>query len=369
MTNPDLAALFSPIALARQTLSNRIVMSAMTRGRTPGGSPNALNAKYYGDRAGAGLIIAESTAISPYAVGFPNSPNIFSEEDVIGWKGVTDAVHAGGGRICLQLWHCGRNAHPSILPDNRQPIGPSATPPPRSMRLVDERLTPVTPRALEVEEMPELIEEYRHAARSAMAAGFDAVEVHAGNGYLMDQFLRDCSNQRTDQYGGSPENRRRLLLEVVEAVAAIWGEDRVGVRISPTNKSGWMMEDSDPQGLFNCVVEGLDEIGIGFLDVVHGETTDQPEVPFDYSALRARFSGVYIANNGFSAASANDAIAQGRTDLVAFGRPFIANPDLADRFRIGAPLNALDVEALHLQGERGYTDYPVMEDAALASNG
>ena len=361
MVSNEADELFRPVTLGRAQLGNRIVMSPMTRGRTPGGVPNEFNAEYYRQRASAGLIIAESTAITPMAVGFANSPNLFDAEHVAAWKRVTDAVHVRGGTVFLQLWHCGRNSHPSLLPGEVLPIGPSATPPNRSMRMSSGRLPPVTPRALEIGEMPGLVDEYRQASKQAMAAGFDGIEVHAANGYLLDQFLRDCTNRRTDRYGGSPENRRRLLLEVVEAVSQVWGEDRVGVRISPTNRAGYEMTDSDPQPLFNCVVDGLQALGIAFIDVVEGETTDYPvEVPFDYGELRARFGGAYIANNRFTLESGNAAIREGRADLVAFGRSFIANPDLVERFRLRAPLNELDREAMFMQGERGYLDYPVL---------
>ncbi len=223
----------------------------------------------------------------------------------------------------------------------------------------------MTPRELQVDEIPALLGEYRNAARRAMEAGFDAVEIHAGNGYLLDQFLRDCTNKRTDAYGGPPENRARLLFEVAEAVCQIWGEARVGVRISPVNRAGYGMHDSDPQPLYNCVVDGLQAIGIGFLDVVEGETTENAEPPaFDFEELRARFKGVYIANNRYTFESGNKAIASGHADLVAFGRPFVANPDLVDRFRFGASLNEMSRESYTGQGPSGYTDYPRMDAAA-----
>jgi N-ethylmaleimide reductase len=273
---------------------------------------------------------------------------------------VTDAVHAAGSRMFLQLWHCGRNSHPEIQPNNQLPFGPSATPPSAEIKVRPGGHQPVIPRELQVHEVPALLEEYRHAARLAMAAGFDAVEVHAGNGYLLDQFLRGSTNRRTDDYGGSPQNRARLLLEVTEAVAKIWGEDRVGVRISPNNRAGYGMFDPDPQPLFNCVVDGLEALRIGFLDVVEGETT-QGEIapdPFDFDELRARFSGVYISNNGHSFDSGNEAIRSGHADLVSFGRPFVANPDLVERFRQGAPLNEMSMLSYTGSGTEGYTDYP-----------
>ncbi len=362
----ETSELFQPGRVAGVELKNRIVMSAMTRGRTPGGIQGDLNVEYYVQRTGAGLIMGESTSISPNAVGFsPNNPRIYIEEHAAGWKKVTDAVHARGTKIFLQLWHCGRNSYPSMMPGNTLPIGPSATPPSPEIKIRPGGLPPVTPRELQMDEIPALLGEYRNAARRAMEAGFDAVEIHAGNGYLLDQFLRDCTNKRSDAYGGSPENRARLLLEVAEAVCEIWGESRVGVRISPVNRAGYGMHDSDPQPLYNCVVDGLQAIGIGFLDVVEGETTESAEPPaFDFDELRARFKGVYIANNRYTFESGNKAIASGHADLVAFGRPFVANPDLVDRFRFGAPLNEMSRESYTGQGTAGYTDYPRMDNAA-----
>jgi len=359
MTATEQSELFQPIRLARVTLRNRIMMSPMTRSRTPSGVPNALNIEYYTQRASAVLIFGESTAICPTGVGFPNNPNIFGEEHVAGWRAVTDAVHALGGHMFLQLWHCGRNSQPSLQPGNALPFGPSSTPPSPEIKPRPGRPPPVTPRELQVSEIPGLLAGYRAAAQRAMAAGFDAVEVHAGNGYLLDQFLRNSTNRRTDEYGGSPENRRRLLLQVAETVSEVWGEDRVGVRLSTTNRAGYGMFESDPQTLFNCVVDGLQDIGIGFIDVVEGETTDHPErTPFDFSELRSRFRGAYIANNRYTFESGNAAIREGHADLVAFGRPYIANPDLVERFRLGAPLNEMRPETYTGEGASGYTDYP-----------
>jgi N-ethylmaleimide reductase len=360
ISNPiDTGALFEPIDVARVRLKNRIMMSPMTRSRTPDGVPNDINIEYYTQRASAGLIFGESTAISPTGIGFPNNPNIFNDDHVAGWRRVTDAVHALGGHMFLQLWHCGRNSQPHLQPGNGLPFGPSATPPSTEIKPRPGRLPPVTPRALEVGEIPALIGDYRNASKRAMAAGFDAVEIHAGNGYLLDQFLRNSTNHRTDAYGGTPENRRRLLLQVAEEVAEIWGADRVGVRLSPTNRAGYGMFDSDPQALFNCVVDGLQALGLGFIDVVEGETTDHPErTPFDYAVLRSRFKGVYMANNGYTLESGNAAIRDGHADMVAFGRPYIANPDLVERFRHGSTLNEMRRDTYNETGPIGYTDYP-----------
>jgi N-ethylmaleimide reductase len=354
--------LFRPIQLGPLTLKNRIVMSPMTRARSPGGVPNDLNVEYYSSRADAGLLFAESTAISPEGAGLVYCPYIFNDDHAAGWKRVTDAVHAKGGRIVLQLFHCGHNLHPSMHPRGEAPFGPSAIPAKGTIRTPEGRLPLGTPRELKIEEIPGLIGEYRRAATYAKQAGFDFVEVHSGNGYLLDQFLRDSTNKRTDAYGGSPENRRRLLLEAVDAVIGVWGRDRVGVRISPTNPTIYEIVDSDPETLFSCVVDGLEKAGIAFLDVVEGNTgelVDQYRIDFD--KLRSRFSGVYIANNRHTYDTGNAAIRSGHADMISFGRPFIANPDLVRRFRLGVPLNPLNRATLYDLGASGYLDYPVFE--------
>lgn len=358
--------LFQPGIAAGLPLKNRIVMSAMTRGRTPGGIQTDLNVEYYEQRTGAGLLIGESSSISPSALGFHgNNPRIYTEKHAAGWKKVTDAVHERGSHMFLQLWHCGRNSHPSMMPGGALPVGPSATPPSPEIKIRPGALPQVTPRQLQVEEVGALLDEYRNAARRALEAGFDAVEVHAGNGYLLDQFLRDCTNKRTDAYGGSPANRSRLLFEVVEAVCEVWGESRVGVRISPNNRAGYGMHDSNPRALYQCVVKGLQTIGIAFLDVVEGETTqgEIAPVPFDFDELRSHFSGTYISNNGHTFDSATQAINRGHADLVSFGRPFIANPDLVQRLLVGAPLNEMRVETYTGKGRHGYTDYPTLDES------
>jgi N-ethylmaleimide reductase len=364
------SVLFQPGSAAGAPLKNRIVMSAMTRGRTPGGVQGDLNVEYYVQRSGAGLIMGESSSISPSALGFSgNNPRIYTEEHAAGWKKVTDAVHAKGSRMFLQLWHCGRNSHPEMMPGGALPTGPSATPPSPEIKVRRGALPPVIPRELQVDEVGALLDEYRNAARRAMEAGFDAVEVHAGNGYLLDQFLRDCTNKRTDAYGGSPANRSRLLFEVVEAVCEVWGESRVGVRISPNNRAGYGMHDSNPRALYECVVKGLQTIGISFLDVVEGETTQgeiEPD-PFDFDELRSHFSGTYISNNGHTFESATEAIRRGYADLVSFGRPFVANPDLPHRLLIGAPLNEMRVETYTGKGAEGYTDYPTWQETESAA--
>ncbi len=343
-------------------------MSPMTRGRTPGGVPNDLNVQYYRDRAAAGLIVAESTYISPGAVGFTDNPCIYTEEHAEGWRRVTDAVHERGGVIFLQLWHCGHNSHRSMQPGNVLPFGPSAIPVKGSVITIHGRVPLEVPRELGVEEVPALLDEYRHAARTAMAAGFDGVEVHGGNGYLLDQFLRDSTNRRTDRYGGSIENRRRLLMEATTAVAEVWGPGRVGVRLSPTNPSVYDIFDSNPQALFESVVDGLNEIGVAYINVAEGATSATIDpTPFDYAKLRSRFFGAYIANNKYTFESGNEALRDGRADLVSFGRPFIANPDLVERFKVGAPLSEFDLSTKYAKGTLGYTDYPTMNDTKVAS--
>jgi N-ethylmaleimide reductase len=354
--------LFSPLRLGRLALPNRIVMAPLTRNRAtvPGNLPNDLMATYYAQRASAGLIITEATPISPMAHGYPALPGIYTPEQVAGWKAVTDAVHARGGRIYMQLWHVGRISHPSLLPDNALPVAPSAIKPAGQAYTYQGLQDYVTPRALETGEIPGIVEEYRAAAHNALDAGFDGVEVHAANGYLIDQFLRDGTNHRTDSYGGSIANRTRLLLEVVAAVAKVWGADRVGVRISPINPFN-DMRDSHPQALFNHVAEALNPFDLAYLHVMEigiGATEALPE--FDYAELRRIWRGNYMANGGYDKARANAAIASGRADCVAFGTLYIANPDLVERFRRDAPLNAADPSTFYGGGAHGYTDYPTL---------
>jgi len=353
--------LFSPLKLGRLELPNRIVMAPLTRNRAGAGNvPQPINVTYYCQRASAGLIITEATPISLMGHGYPATPGIHSAEQIAGWKRVTDAVHAKGGRMFLQLWHVGRVSHPSLLPDSAQPVAPSAIKPAGQAFTYQGLQDFVTPRALATDEIAGVIEDYRNAAKNALEAGFDGVEIHAANGYLLDQFLRDGSNQRTDQHGGSIVNRTRLLLEVTAAVCKVWGAERVGVRISPINPFN-DMHDSHPQALFNQVAESLNPFGLAYLHVVEaaiGEAGVLP--PFDFAELRRCFHGNYMANGGYDKARANAAIAQGRADCVAFGVPYIANPDLVERFRIDAPLNAADQSTFYGGGEQGYTDYPAL---------
>lgn len=352
--------LFTPVALGALQLANRIVMAPLTRDRAgPGRVPGPHSALYYGQRASAGLIVSEGTQISPLGQGYLDTPGIYDQAQVEGWKASTAAVHAAGGCIVAQLWHVGRISHTSLLPAGQVPVAPSA------IRAQAKTFTPQgfedvsAPRALALEEIPGLLDQYRAAARNAIAAGFDGVEVHAANGYLIDQFLRDGSNRREDAYGGSIENRTRLLAEVVAAVASEIGAGRTGVRLSPVTPVN-DAHDSAPQPLFERAVERLDAIGgLAFIHVIEGQTGGARDIaPFDYPALRARFRGGWIANNGYSKAMAASAIASGYADAVSFGRPFIANPDLVRRLREEAPLASLDPATLYGGGAKGYTDYP-----------
>ena len=354
------AALFQPTRVGAIPVANRIVMAPLTRNRAVDGNvPSPLAATYYAQRASAGLLIAEATQVCPEGQGYIATPGIHSPQQVAGWKRVTHAVHAAGGRIVLQLWHVGRISHTSLQPGGGAPVAPSAIAA-RAKTFTAEGFVDVsTPRALRLDEIPALIESYRAAALNAIAAGFDGVEVHAANGYLIDQFLRDGSNRRDDAYGGSIENRTRLLAEVTAAVAAAIGADRVGVRLSPVSPFN-DAADSQPQALFGRAVERLDALGIAYVHVIEGETGGRRDLPFDFAALRRRFRGTWIVNNGYDRDSAAATIAAGDADLVAFGRLFIANPDLVRRLRENAPLNALDTGTLYGGDAHGYTDYPVL---------
>jgi N-ethylmaleimide reductase len=355
--------LFTPLKLGRIQLPNRIVMAPLTRNRAamPGNVPQDINASYYAQRASAGLIITEATPISAMGHGYPATPGIHTSQQVAGWKKVVDAVHAKGGRIVLQLWHVGRISHPSLLPKNALPVAPSAVKAAGQAFTYQGMQDFVTPRALDTGEIDGVINEYRLGAQNALQAGFDGVEVHSANGYLLDQFLRDGTNKRFDQYGGSMENRTRLLLEVVATVCKVWGSDRVGVRISPINPFN-DMRDSNPQALFNHVADALNPYNLAYLHVMEvGEHTSEPLPDFDFAQLRRRFKSNYIANGGYDFARGTAALAENRADCIAYGVPYIANPDLVERFRLNAPLNAADQATFYGGAEQGYTDYPVLE--------
>ncbi len=357
--------LFQPARLGALGLDNRIVMAPLTRSRTgSAGIPGPMNATYYAQRATAGAIIAEATQISRQGQGYAYTPGIHDEAQVAGWKLVTDAVHQGGSKIILQLWHVGRISHPSLQPDGALPVAPSAVRP-EGNAFTEAGFQPfVTPRALATDEVAGIVEDYRQAALNARRAGFDGVEIHAANGYLIDQFLRDGTNQRTDRYGGSIENRTRFLLEVTEAVVGVWGGDKVGVRISPVSPAN-DIADSDPQALFGHAVAALGRFGLAFLHVVEGATGGSRDVGgFDFQALRQAFAGAYVANNGYDRAMALAAVEAGKADFIAFGRAFIANPDLVERLRIGAPLAEPDRDTLYGGDAHGYIDYPALQRAA-----
>jgi N-ethylmaleimide reductase len=356
--------LFSPARFGAIDLANRVVMSSLTRNRAGAGNvPTPLAVEYYRQRASAGLILTEATPICAEGHGYPRTPGIHTAEQIAGWKQVTAAVHGAGGKIALQLWHVGRISHPDLQPGGALPVAPSAIRPAGQVFTGQAMKDYVTPRALELAEIPVLVEQYAEAARNAIAAGFDGVEVHAGNGYLLDQFLRSSTNQRSDAYGGSKENRARLLLEVMQAVCAAVGNERVGLRLSPVTTFN-DISDAQPQETFDHVVTQLNPLRLAFLDVLQG-TGGAPQdqwVPFDYDRLRALYSGNFIRNNGYDFASAQQAVMSGAADAIAFGRLLLANPDLVERFRRGAPLNPPDYETFYSGEERGYTDYPCLPD-------
>ena len=357
--------LFTPLQVGPYLLRNRIVMAPLTRSRAADGNvPQELNALYYAQRASAGLIIAEATQVVPEGQGYISTPGIHSDAQVTGWKLVTDAVHAAGGLIFLQLWHVGRISHVEFQPGHVAPVAPSAIAAKGQAYTSKGFEDFSTPRALDIAELPGVVAGYRTAARHAMAAGFDGVEIHAANGYLLEQFLKDKTNHRTDAYGGSIVNRMRLLLEVVDAVTAEVGADKVGLRISPENKAN-DIDESDPFPLYMAVVKALAGKGMAYLHVIEGDMLagkNQPDTGFDYRALKDAFGGPYMANLNFDKAKAEAALADGRVDLVAFGKLFIANPDLVTRFRLDAPLAKPDSKTFYGGDQHGYTDYPMLSD-------
>lgn len=351
--------LFSPLIAGSLELPNRIVMAPLTRNRAGEGNvPQAMNVEYYRQRASAGLIISEATQISPQGVGYPNTPGIHSTQQIEAWQDVVRAVHDRGGRIVLQLWHVGRISHPSLQPGGADPVAPSAIRPAGEAVTFSGMQRYVTPRALETGEVSALVEQYAQAAHNALQAGFDGVEIHAANGYLIDQFLRDGTNRRTDSWGGSLENRLRFLQEVTAAVCGVISADRVGVRISPENSFN-DIHDSDPQTTFERVATLLDGFGLAYLHVFEGDMMTGARV-VDYARLRALFSGCYLANCRYDLARAQAAIRSGAADMVSFGSLYIANPDLVERFRQGAALNAPDPATFYGGDEHGYTDYPFL---------
>ncbi|QUT13885.1 alkene reductase [Rahnella inusitata] len=362
MTNRQL---FQPYDLGTITLANHIVMAPLTRNRAGAGLvPGELAATYYAQRATAGLLITEATQISEQAQGYQDTPGIYTQAQIDGWRKVTDAVHAKGGRIFVQLWHVGRISHVDLQPGGAAPVAPSAIRA-ETKTFVNNGFADVSePRALELQEIPGISDDFRKASANAIAAGFDGVEIHGANGYLLEQFLKDGANQRTDEYGGSVENRARLLLEVTAAVKEEIGADRTGVRISPVSPAN-AISCSDPQPQYDYVADQLSALGIVYLHVVEGATGGPRDIsPFDYDSLRRRFKNTYIGNNGYDLPLATAQLEEGKADLFAFGRPFIANPDLVERLKTGAPLVSLNPETLYGGGAAGYTDYPSLTEAS-----
>ena len=364
-----MTSLFDPTRLGDIPLANRIVMAPLTRNRARGQLPNALMRDYYVQRASAGLIITEATQISAQGQGYLDTPGIYTPEQVAGWRKITDAVHAAGGRIIVQLWHVGRISHVSLQPGGVAPVSSTDQPARGKTFTANGFVDCSAPRALRSDEIAGLIEDYRHAARCAMAAGFDGVEVHGANGYLLEQFLRDSINDRTDGYGGPIANRARLMVEVMQTVAAEIGAGRTGLRLSPITPSNDAAQDSDAQALYGHVVRALAPLKLAFLHLIEGATggardlTDKGVKPFSYAALRAIYGGPWMVNNGYSRQMAINAVASGAADLVAFGKPFISNPDLVRRLRDDAPLAPWVQATLYGGGAAGYTDYPVLEVA------
>ncbi len=364
--------LYTPFRLGDIELANRFVMAPLTRDRATHGTdvPHALNAEYYEQRASAGLIIAEGTQVSPQGKGYAWTPGIYSREQVEGWKLVTDAVHAKGGKIFLQLWHVGRFSHPSLQPKNALPIAPSAIAPTEGSKtfIEDGSFADVpVPRALELDEIPGVVDDFRKGARNALDAGFDGVEIHGANGYLLDQFLRETSNTRTDAYGGSIQNRMRFPLEVVRAVSEVYGPDRTGIRLSPVSTAGGTIVGD--ASAFAPFVKELDELDIAYVHVIEGQTQGPRDTHgFDFHALRKSFRNAWMVNNGYSRETAAEAVASGYADLVAFGRLFLANPDLVERFKQADPeFNDLDKPHMFGGGPEGYTDYPTLAAATSST--
>jgi 2,4-dienoyl-CoA reductase-like NADH-dependent reductase (Old Yellow Enzyme family) len=350
--------LFTPLQAGALQLPNRIVMSPLTRCRASAGRvPNEMMARYYTQRAAFGLLITEATSVDPMGVGYPDTPGIWSAEQIEGWKLVTRAVHEAGGRILLQLWHVGRISDPLYL-DGQSPVSASAVRPAGHVSLVRPMKNFETPRALLLEEIPEVVEAYRLGAKNAQAAGFDGVEIHGANGYLIDQFLQDSTNHREDQYGGPIENRARFMMEVTDAVISVWGADRVGMHLAP-RCDAHDMGDSDPSALFSHVARELGKRQLAFLCA--RESHDRPALG---PMLKREFGGVFIANEGFTADSARHAISAGDCDAVAFGKTALANPDLVERLRLDLPLNEPDPETFYASGPKGYIDYPLIGDHA-----
>lgn len=367
MTNSSEPGLFTPTTIGAIEVTNRVAMAPLTRSRAGmDGVHTPLAIEYYRQRATAGLIITEATNISQQGRGYALTPGIYTDAHVEAWKPVTKAVHEAGGKIVVQLWHVGRMSHVSLQKDGAAPVAPSAIQAGDTVFTLDGPQRPSMPRALETDEIPGIIEDYRNAARKAKEAGFDGVEVHSANCYLLEQFIRDSTNTRTDRYGGSVENRTRLAIEVITAVSEIWSPDRVGVRLSPiTHAVGETPLDSDPQGTYGYLVRQLGKLGLAYLHCIEGQTRGENAAgAFDFKALHAAFGGKYIANNSYSRDLAIKAIETGHADMIAFGRPFIGNPDLVERLRHDAPLLDAPLSSYYGGGAEGYIDFAPLSSAA-----
>ncbi|MBO0905488.1 alkene reductase [Jiella sonneratiae] len=355
--------LLQPYDLGPIALKNRIVMAPLTRSRaTSDGVPKDIHVEYYRQRASAGLIVSEATNISPEGRGYAWTPGIFNDEQVAAWKKVTQAVHGEGGKIVLQLWHVGRVSHPDLQPGGALPVAPSAIAPAMKAFTEGGMKDAVAPRALEASELPRVVADYAKATENAKAAGFDGVEIHSANGYLLDQFLRDGANRRTDEFGGSVENRLKFPLMVVDAVSKVFGPERTGIRISPVSPAN-DLKDSDPASVFTAYVEALSARKLAYLHVVEGATRgDRDPHAFKAWSLRRHFDGTYMGNNNYTPDLAEERLAAGDIDLACFGRPFISNPDLVERIRLGAPLAEWDEATFYGGAEAGYTDYPALTE-------
>jgi N-ethylmaleimide reductase len=364
--------LLKPIQVGPYQLPNRIVMAPLTRNRAINNIPGPLNAEYYAQRASAGLIITEASQVSPQGAGYPLTPGIYSEEQVAGWQLVTNAVHAKNCKIFIQLWHVGRISHPDMQPEGALPVAPSAIAPAGKASTLTGQKPFVTPRALELAEIPGIVEQYRQAAKNSLAAGFDGIEIHSANGYLLDQFLRDGTNQRTDEYGGSIANRSRLLMEVIDAVTEVYSSDQVGVRLSPSGAFN-DMSDSDPKTLFTYVAESLGKKNLAYLHLVEPrvnadalkfwaptEHTPEDEGELNCQYFRNVYPGILIGSGGYTRETGNQALVDGKADLIAYGRWFISNPDLPERFAQNAPLTPYNRASFYGGTEKGYTDYPFL---------
>ncbi|KAF1050162.1 alkene reductase [Xylophilus sp.] len=369
-----MTTLYDPLNAGSLHLANRVVLAPLTRNRSPDAIPQPITATYYAQRATAGLLITEATAISHQGQGYADVPGLYGTEQLDGWKQVTDAVHAKGGTIVTQLWHVGRISHTDLQPDNDAPVAPSAVQAQSKTYLVDRKTgaghfaATSEPRALGSEEIPGIVHDYAAAARNAVeTAGFDGVEIHGANGYLIDQFLKTGANRRTDDYGGSIENRARFLLEVVRRVADAIGAGKVGIRLSPVTPANDIV-DADPQPLFEHVARQLAPLGLAYIHVIEGATggpRELPDRPFDYERFKKAYrdaggQGAWIVNNGYDKERAEQAVASGHADAIAFGKPFISNPDLVRRFQENAPLNPWDQSTFYGGGEKGYIDYPAL---------